>query len=407
MTPLQTLEIRAGEIRQRLSDLGGQADLTDETRSEMDRLRAEYTDNDRKRAALVIAGDVPGTPHVEGSEGRALRELLKRSSVGDVFNAAVSNRMVTGATAELQAHYGLDGNALPLALLRRAEGDDLETRAAGVTPAPVNVGQTQSEIVPAVFPMSCAAYLGIDMPVVGVGEATFPVLTTSADVGVPAENIAQAETAGAFSAEVLSPARLQAAFFYSREDRARFAGMSEALRMNLNDALMDKLDQQVLAGANGLFHGTNLDNHAASAVTTFANYKADLAYGRVDGRYANGVEELRIVMGSASYAHAATAYRASGNNADAIDAALDVLMRDTGGVKVSAHVPAVASMKQNAVIRLGMRRDMVAPIWEGVTLIPDEITLADKGQIQVTAVMLHAVKIIRKAGFYKQELQHA
>ena len=166
---------------------------------------------------------------------------------------------------------------------------------------------------------------------------------------------------------MLSPARLQAAFFYSREDRARFAGMSEALRMNLNDALMDKLDQQVLAGANGLFHGTNLDNHAAAAVTTFANYKADLAYARVDGRYANGVEELRIVMGSASYAHAATAYRASGNNADAIDAALDVLMRDTGGVKVSAHVPAVASSKQNAVIRLGMRRDMVAPIWEGVT----------------------------------------
>ena len=76
-------------------------------------------------------------------------------------------------------------------------------------------------------------------------------------------------------------------------------------------------------------------------------------------------------------------------------------------MKVSAHVPAVASNKQNAVIRLGMRRDMVAPIWEGVTLIPDEITLAGKGQIQVTAVMLHAIKILRTAGFYKQQSQHA
>ena len=77
-------------------------------------------------------------------------------------------------------------------------------------------------------------------------------------------------------------------------------------------------------------------------------------------------------------------------------------------VRVSAHVPAVSNAnKQNAVVRLGMRRDMVAPVWEGVTLIPDEITKAANGQIVVTAVMLHAVKILRAGGFWKQETQHA
>ena len=75
--------------------------------------------------------------------------------------------------------------------------------------------------------------------------------------------------------------------------------------------------------------------------------------------------------------------------------------------KVSAHVPAVSGNKQNAVIRLGMRRDMVAAIWEGVTLIPDEISLAANGQIKITAVMLHAIKLLRSDGFYKQQLQHA
>ena len=54
-----------------------------------------------------------------------------------------------------------------------------------------------------------------------------------------------------------------------------------------------------------------------------------------------------------------------------------------------------------------MRRDMVAPIWEGISLIPDEITKAGTGQIVVTAVMLHAVKILRAAGFHKQQAQHA
>lgn len=82
-------------------------------------------------------------------------------------------------------------------------------------------------------------------------------------------------------------------------------------------------------------------------------------------------------------------------------------MQVTGGVRVSAHVPAAVGNKQNAIVRLGMRRDMVAPIWEGVTLIPDEITLAKNGQIVITAVMLHAVKLLRAGGFYKQQTQHA
>ena len=63
--------------------------------------------------------------------------------------------------------------------------------------------------------------------------------------------------------------------------------------------------------------------------------------------------------------------------------------------------------KQNVLIRLGNRRDMVAPVWGQVTLIPDEITKAANGQIVLTAVLLHAVKILRTDGFYKQQSQHA
>ena len=115
------------------------------------------------------------------------------------------------------------------------------------------------------------------------------------------------------------------------------------------------------------------------------------------------VADLRIVMGSGTFAHAATKYRA--NNSD--DSGLDVLMQRTGGVRVSAHVPAVVGNKQESIIRLGSRRDAVAPIWEGVSLIPDEITEAKKGHIVITAVMLYAFQIVRTAGFYKQESQHA
>ena len=404
MTPIQTLEIRAGEIRKRLGEIGAMSDLTDETRSELDKLKLEYTDNDSRRAALTIASDAPITRlETRSAEGREFRALVNKANVGEIFDAALEKRSIDGASAEMQQHYGLNPNQVPLAMLVRSwpDNDELETRA--VSPAPTNVGQMQQSIIPYVFPMSAAAFLMVDMPTVGVGEAIFPVLTSTLDVKTPLENADADETTGAFSADVLSPTRLQASFFYSREDRARFAGMDAALRENLSMGLADGLDNVILSGANGLLTGTNLANHNATAITTFDNYIDDFGYGRVDGRYAGTSADLRVVMGSGTYSHAGSVYR--NNTVDRT--ALDRLMDITGGVRVSAHVPAVAASKQLGVIRRGMARDMVAPVWEGVTIIPDEVTLAKKGQIVITAIMLHAVKILRTDGFYKQQTQHA
>ena len=183
--------------------------------------------------------------------------------------------------------------------------------------------------------------------------------------------------------------------------------MGEALRLNLDDALSDKLDQQILNGPKGLLHSTNLANHNASAENDFEKYLSDFGWARVDGKFASSTADLRIVMGSGVYGHAGETYAGTATNKGDLSA-IEKLMDVTGGVKVSAHVPAVASNKQNAIIRLGMRRDMVAALWEGVTLIPDEITLAKKGQIHDhRGFMLHAVKILRAAGFRKQQAQIA
>ena len=403
MTPQQTLELRASEIRTRMSEIRAMpGELPLEIRSELDNLRNEYGDNERKQQAMRIAGDAPVKPLETRSDGEGLelRSVINRANVGEMFDDILEKRGVyEGANEELRAHYHLSGNQIPLSLLR--EHDLLETRA--VTPAPANVGADQQSIIPYVFPQSVAAFLGVDMPTVPVGEAVFPVLTSELTVGTPTENATQAETTGAFSTDALAPSRIQAAFFYSREDRARFAGMDMALRENLSMGLSDGLDKQIIAGANGLLTGANLADNAAGAVTTFAEYVNDFAYGRVDGRYAVNAADLRIVVGSGTYAHAGGVYRNNSVDRTALDRLMDV----TAGVRVSAHVPAVANNKQNAIVRRGMARDMVVPIWEGLTIIPDEVTKAGEGQIVITAVMLHAVKILRTAGFHKQETQHA
>ena len=393
MTDKQKLELRQSVIRGRLSELGT-AEGTDEAKAEIDGLAIEYSSNEARVRAFMISGDEPVETSIT-KEGKERAELYQKASVGDLVYNLVNGRsgVQGGAMGELQKEYGLADNEIHIR--------QLTPESYAVTPGATNVGQDQQPIVPYVFPQSCAAFLSVDMPTVGVGEAVFPVLTKKLDVRTPAENADATETTGSFSADVLSPARLQASFFYSREDRARFAGMDESLRENLSMGLADGLDAQIIAGTDGLLTGTNLDNHNVSTQTTYELYRDQFAYGRVDGRYASMTSDLRLLMGNETYEHAAKQYRGNNDNMDALLS----LQTATGGVKVSAHVPAESGTKQNNVIRLGMRRDMVAPIWENVALVPDEITRVVKGQITITAIMLHAIKVLRKGGFYKQQTQ--
>ena len=403
--------------RKRLAELGGMDELNDEQRSEIGKLRTEYQDIETRSQALTIAGDDKagngddGQGHETRSEDRDMADLERRADLGNLMHGLFNPGAVPGDDGpmkELQQHYHLGENQIPVQLLRRSEHDNLETRA--VTPAPSDVGAQQQTIIPYVFPRSVAGFLGVDMPTVGVGEQVYPVLTSALTVTAAAENADANETTGSFSADVLTPSRLQASFFYSREDRAKFAGMDAALRMNLSEGLADGLDKQVLVGSYGLLSADEggggsptLAANASTAEADFPNFMSTLAYGRVDGRYAATTGDVRIVMGAPTYAKAGATYR--NNSVDRT--ALDRLMEVTGGVRVSAHIPAVASKKQNALVRLGMLRDMVAPVWEGVTLIPDEVTKAKSGQIVVTAVMLYAVRVLRTDPFRKQEFQVA
>ena len=388
MTLSQKVQIRMSETREALNDLV--TDDSAEAMAKRDTLAGELKALEGEyRAAIETEGASTDTP-----ESREWAALANRFDVGELFTNVMEHRAASGGIAEVQSERGLGANALPVELL-------MEKRA--VTPAPADVGQTQNAIEGYVFPASVAGFLGIPSPIVPTGDATFPVLTSDPAASTPSENDPVTETTGAFSADVLTPKRIQAQFFWSREDQARMAGMSDALREALQGGLADKLDSEIMQGTNGLLTGTILDNHNVSSETGFSDYISDFGYTRVDGQYAASGADVRLVMGSATYAHAGGQYR----HANADDVALDRLTEITGGVRVSAHVPAVASTKQNVLIRLGMRRDYVAPVWGGVTLIPDEVTKAANGQIVLTAVLLYAAKLLRAGGFYKQQSQHA
>ena len=306
-----------------------------------------------------------------------------------MFTQVVEHRASSGAIAEVQRERGLGANDIPTEML-------MEHRA--VTPAPTDTGQTQNQITGFVFPQSVADFLAIPSPIVPVGDTTFPVLTSDPAAGTPAENASQSETTGAFSASVLTPGRIQASFFWSREDAARMAGMGDALREALQGGIADKLDSEILVGTNGLLTGTILANNTRSSASDYAHYVSSLLYARVDGRYAADLADVRVVMGSDTFGNAATKLPSAGE-----ENALARIRNDSSGVRVSAHVPGESGNKQNALVRLGTRLDYVAPVWGAVTLIPDEITKAANGQIVLTAVLLYAAKVLRVGAFHKQE----
>ena len=404
MTPLMELEVRASDIRKRMIAMGGLPtnEVTEDVETELRELRGELTANESQQTAIKVAS-TPDTPlETRTSEGRDFRQLITRANVGEIFHVAMHGGNTTGATAEMQAHYNLEVRSVPLAMLitNLPDDADLEIRRSQ---APSDVGRNQQSIIPYVFPSSVSAFLALDMPTVPTGDAVFPILTTAPTVVTPAEGASATISDGVFSSDVLTPKRYQTFFTYSREDRAKFMGMDEALRENLSDGMSNELDKQAVSGAGGLLTGTILANHNAAAITTFANYIDDFGYGRVDGRYANMVSAIRVVMGNKTYAHAGSVYR----NASVDRTALDRLMELTSGVMVSGHVPAEASSKQNSIIRIGTRRDFVQPVWDSIEIIPDSITMADAGTIKVTAVGLFAQKLLRSDGFHKQQSQHA
>ena len=389
MTPTQKIQVRMSELRQKINDMPEiRVDDADKL-AERQKLTAELKAQEVELRAAIEADDAAdSTP-----ETREWADVTGRFDLGEMFTNVMEHRTSAGAIGEVQKERGLAPNDIPTEML-------MEQRA--VTPAPSGVGQAQTEITGFVFPQSVAAFLSIPSPIVPVGDATFPVLSGDPAAGVPAENASQSETTGAFSADVLTPGRIQASFFWSREDANRFMGMGDALREALQGGISDKLDKEIIQGTNGLLTGNILANNARAAASTYANYVADMLYARVDGRYAFDLSDIRVVMGPEAFGNAATKLPADGEQN-----ALARIRSDSGGVRVSANVPAEASNKQNAIVRRGTRRDYVAPVWGSVTLIPDEITKAANGQIVLTAVMLYATKLLRAGGFHKQESNHS
>ena len=376
-------QLSISEKRQAVNALLAKLELTEAEATELKKLESEYQELEaRYQTFLKVNPEKPEPLAVDPQH----RELEQRARLSDVFRSAVSGQQPVGATRELQQELKLNANQIPLTLL--------ETRA--ITPAPDATARIEEPTISALFPLSVASFLGISMPTVSAGEHSYPVMTESSVPAVVAESASVAETTGSFSATSIAPTRAQKSFFYSREDAARFANMDMALRQNLSDALSSAIDKHILTKASngGLL---NFGSTLTEATTTdYAKFKSKIVAG-VDGIHANAARDLRMVVGDRTYVFGEAWYRTEQSEESAIEWA----ERRTGGIRVSGHVPTPSSDVQQGIIAKGMAMNAVAPIWNGVELITDNVTQAKKGQIVLTAVALIGFQILRTGGFLR------
>ena len=403
MTLLQTKLLRQSSIRENINSLLGNDSRTEEQQKELEKLTGEGQRIEPEIRAALVAEPNPNETRVEGdAETRELAQLTKTASVGDILLATFEKRQTSGAAAELQKHYGIGSHQVPLEMLRVNRA--VEERAAATVPASIG-DASQAEVITPVFSSGDGAFLQIERPTVAVGTAAFPVLSTLPDVKGPFSGSDEAgQTDATFVANNLSPERLQASFSYRRTDAARFVGLDASLRLALSGGLEEALDKQAISGTDGLLSSTNIPNNNVNTATTFQLYLSGLLYGRVDGRYARTPGDIRMIVGQGTFSHASATFK--GNNSD--ESGVERLQEKSGGLMVSAHVPDVASSKQNCLIRLGMERGAaVQPMWQGISLVVDEFSRSAYGEIIVHAILLANFAITRKAQWHKQQTQHA
>ena len=410
MLESQKLSIRAGEIRTKLSELAGVDELTDEQRSDLDKLRNEYGDIERRHSAAVIVEDKPvesrtATEGLETPEGKEQRELRSRCDMGNYISSAQEQRGLDGAENEYNQACGVRAGRFPLHLL---VPEQLEKRQT--TDTDLNVDQ--QTWVDRLFSESLASYCGITMKSVMPGVASVPVTTAGATSGQIERTEAKAVDAWAVGSTELKPKRNSTHLVFSMEDSYRMPGLEEALRRDMHMSITESVDKAVFLGSTSQGSASVADivglNTAANVVEKEI-VQLDKVKGAatlavfaqlIDGVHATMPEDLRIV---ASVGANTLWMSTLANTGNSVDTTIAEFMRRAGlSFRVRGGIE-TATLNGDWGAFIGRGRGIegagCAAIWDEGMFTRDEYTGAAKGEVGLTLHYFWDFKVPRATNF--------
>lgn len=356
----------------------------------------------------------------EDAEIAALREQV---SVGKILKAAIEGTRLDGAEEEFRVAVHCNEKEIPL--------DAFVHKADTATPSPSTVGINFAPIVPAVFAVSVAPYLGITMPRVESGQYSVPRLTTNLTGAAKAKGGVTESSAAAFTVASAKPRRISARLSLRIEDLAEvgIAGFEAALRANLQEVLSDTLDTQLLTGNGTSPNISGLMNQLAAVtdpadVVDFASFASDMASG-IDGKWAARLSDVKMLVNALVYRKLATSYQQpvikkqgtadnfGGVGAQSILSAADWAEGNTGGLRCSSRMPDAASdISKCVLVRSGaMTTPMdaasmpaILPTWGNIS-VSDIYTDAGKGLQHLTLHVLVGNKVLIRQPDVFQEVR--
>ena len=388
MTPLQTLELRMGDLRRHLAELIGAAEPdTGKIETLIGEIRA--TDALLVAQKLMEPEPKPETVIKGTAEVRELRQLLGSASLGRMMTGIADDAEGVGADRELRQHLHLPANYIPWHLLA-------ENRAA-LAMSGDEEGNTQPWIT-SVFPMSAAAFCGLDVRTVAVGEELIPLISTGLTIGFPGAGTAQTEGAPVAATKTLTPRRATGNFPVNKEDMLKYPGLEEGWRVEMAAAIQNALDIDLLRKTNAgvLTHGTAPTAPADS--TTAAEFLADI-YGSVDGSMASAVDQLGLLVGPETFGYMGGLPYDAGSGLTVADKIRGIGVR----MFVTDNAGAYASNHQAGCVIVGPpQRNASAAVWNGIEVIADGFSLATSGQVRFTVAAFWDFALNRPTAYIRK-----
>ena len=351
------------------------------------------------------------------SEGREVLELRNRSSIAG-FVTMSANQKIEGPEAEFRAAVLGDGamaNHLPLEMLLtpgefRRFHQGPEERAVTTVAGGARTEGNQESIAGRVFQRSVPGYLGIPMPSVAVGSVGYPRLTGGTTFSVQSPSGEQLAVAGTFAGNELGPIRGTGSYEFRVEDVSRLIGIEETMRMDLRNGIDNLLNDQSVNG-NGTAPNVSGIVHAVGATPSTNPTNADdfaeisgRILGEVDGLGAYGPMDLRLVMRSDIFQHMTSVFA---TNDDSVSA-YDHLAARVGGIMVNNVIPAKSNNDIGHVLvgKTGFpERAAVLPVWRALEYTVDPFTLAQKGEVRITATALFNFSVLDDDAFAVKKIR--
>ena len=416
MTDLQRIELRQSQVRERLNEIAGIVELTDEQRAEAASLESEYTDLEtRYRAATIAASDAHESRQAgtaTDGEGAEIRQLREAARLGAYLEAAGGGgQLPAGPEADLNAALEIRAQtpgavAVPWAVLDTPGPVEIRQDAVTDTSA-LGGGTAQRSILQRLFGRDILDALGVRLDSVPPGLARWPLLTGGETPAQVAEGTGHDAAAATFTVQGLTPKRLTGAYVWTVEQAAQVSDIESALRADLAAAVRSDMSRQVLTGdgtapnVTGILTRLAAPTPAPTVEAGFSDYAASAAQA-VDGLHASGEGEVMALWGVDTYKHAAGVVLTSGNGTSALAA----LRSRARGVMASSYIAAPTNDVQDAIYHAGadtMRGDSIAAVWPALELIRDPYSGAASGTVRLTSITLWDCYTAFRAAAYQRQ----